>query len=735
MDTKLKNNKKVRVLITIIVLLLLTGVNLIFFPVINDRAKSETLNETDMSGEKYLVNSEMLETLYNGCYILYYEHMKRGQAASYAPRDLYLVQDSDLYSEGELEAFESYYSSREEIFESYRSEIDYYVTDGTDFAKNTDHAIEEVLQDNPSEIKLEELTELYAYCLVLHFDENGVMNVTVEQSDDIPADVLIKNMQKMEREVNLQDAMVEWGADDLETIPIKNFTVVYGILQSSENSVLVRYEGMYDSTYYNRITDNAGWLYVISVVVLFCLSLFMTSQKIWTDITDFNRKEKWYTLELACVGLTCIFAFYSVGICDNIYLFGNNNIESLKELVFKGNENQWSGFWAVAVGVLAIYTCNYLSLFLVRPLFSLGLKEYIRQYSFFYQIFPWMKGVWKKFKSEVNHIDFSAKSTKTILKIVIINFAILAVLMCMWMFGLFGLVIYSVVLFYLLRKYYDKIAKDYRILMNATSRIANGDLNTIIMEDIGVFEPFKEELWKIRTGFKKAVDEETKSQRMKSELITNVSHDLKTPLTAITTYVELLKKEDITEEERRSYIETLDKKSLRLKVLIEDLFEVSKASSNNITLNLMDVDVVNLMKQVSIEHTDKYEAMGIDLRWNVPEEKVILKLDNQKTYRIFENLFVNIQKYAMPNSRVYIDVEKLDTKVQITMKNMSAVELNVRPEELTERFVRGDASRNTEGSGLGLAIAKSFTEAQNGVFTISVDGDLFKTVLLWRTGN
>lgn len=169
-------------------------------------------------------------------------------------------------------------------------------------------------------------------------------------------------------------------------------------------------------------------------------------------------------------------------------------------------------------------------------------------------------------------------------------------------------------------------------------------------------------------------------------LITNVSHDLKTPLTAITTYVELLKKEDLTEEERKSYIETLEKKSLRLKVLIEDLFEVSKASTNNITLNLMDVDVVNLMKQVSIEHEDKFKAMGLTLRWKVPDKKVILKLDNQKTYRIFENLFVNIQKYAMPDSRVYINVEEAGDNVVIILRNMSAVELNVQGEELTERL-------------------------------------------------
>ena len=395
------------------------------------------------------------------------------------------------------------------------------------------------------------------------------------------------------------------------------------------------------------------------------------------------------------------------------------------------NVNVWSVLKTGGI-LWIVLAVAFVSVVCIYPVFSVGLKEYIRQYSFIYQIFPWIRKKWNQFTDEVNHIDFSDKTTKTILKIVVINFLVLAVLMCMWMFGIVGLVIYSLVLFYLMKKYYDRIKKDYDVLMRGLQRIAEGDLDTMITEDIGVFEPFKEQLTEIRTGFKKAVDEEVKSQRMKTELITNVSHDLKTPLTAITTYVELLKKEDITEEERKSYIETLEKKSLRLKVLIEDLFEVSKATTNNITLNLMDVDVVNLMKQVSVEHADKFEQMGLQLRWNVPEEKIILKLDNQKTYRIFENLFVNIQKYAMPNSRVYIDVEKPEGNVTITMRNMSAVELNVRGDELTERFVRGDASRNTEGSGLGLAIARSFTEAQKGSLHIAVDGDLFKVVILWK---
>ena len=169
-------------------------------------------------------------------------------------------------------------------------------------------------------------------------------------------------------------------------------------------------------------------------------------------------------------------------------------------------------------------------------------------------------------------------------------------------------------------------------------------------------------------------------------------------------------------------------------MLIEDLFEVSKANSNNIVLNKMELDVVNLIKQVSIEHVvDKMKERGLELKWNVPEEKVLLMLDNQKTYRIFENLFVNVVKYAMQGSRVYLEVRKKASLVEIILKNMSAEEIHISGDEITERFVRGDSSRNTEGSGLGLAIAKSFTEAQGGEFHVEVDGDLFKLSFCFRT--
>ena len=226
-----------------------------------------------------------------------------------------------------------------------------------------------------------------------------------------------------------------------------------------------------------------------------------------------------------------------------------------------------------------------------------------------------------------------------------------------------------------------------------------------------------------------AVDERIQSERFKAELITNVSHDLKTPLTAIITYVDLLKDPALSAEDRAKYIETLDKKSQRLKRLIEDLFEVSKAATRNVAMHYAEVDLAALLKQVQYELADKTEASGIDFRWQLPEERMPLVLDGQKTCRIFENLVVNITKYGMPGTRAYITLMPQEHGAQVVFKNISATELDFSAEEITDRFVRGDRSRNTEGSGLGLAIAKSFAELQGGTFSITVDGDLFKATV------
>ena len=375
-----------------------------------------------------------------------------------------------------------------------------------------------------------------------------------------------------------------------------------------------------------------------------------------------------------------------------------------------------------------------------------GAGTYLRQHSLCYLLVPFWKKLWRGMKKgfsigrdkvvdvyhDAEHFDVTKDAKKLILRIVLWNALILVVICSLPLGGLTIAIIYSVILYFLLRRYISKLQKKYGLLLKATNEIAQGNLNVTIEEDLGVFEPFKPQIYRIEEGFRNAVAEEVKSQRMKSELITNVSHDLKTPLTAIITYVKLLQEPGVTQEQRKEYLETLDRKALRLKALIEDLFEVSKANSRNITLDIRDVDIVSMVKQVEFEMEDKLTDAGLEVRMSLPEEKVIVPLDSQKTFRIFENLFGNIAKYALPGTRVYVNGFTAKEDVTIILKNITAQELSVSGEELTERFVRGDTSRNTEGSGLGLAIAKIFTELQSGKFRIELDRDLFKVVLTWK---
>ena len=402
-----------------------------------------------------------------------------------------------------------------------------------------------------------------------------------------------------------------------------------------------------------------------------------------------------------------------------------------------------------ALNVLAVTALFFIAWCLgvsLRAMRVQGARAYLKQHSLCYLLVPFWKKLWRGMKKgfsigrdkvvdvyhDAEHFDVTKDAKKLILRIVLWNALILVIVCSLPLGGVTIAVIYSVVLYFVLRRYVSKLQKKYGLLLKATNEIAQGNLNVTIEEDLGVFEPFKPQIYRIEEGFRNAVAEEVKSQRMKSELITNVSHDLKTPLTAIITYVKLLQEPGVTEEQRKEYLETLDRKSLRLKALIEDLFEVSKANSQNITLDIRDVDIVSMVKQVEFEMEDKLADAGLDVRMNLPEEKVIVPLDSQKTFRIFENLFGNIAKYALPGTRVYVNGFTAKDEVTIILKNIAAQELSASGEELTERFVRGDASRNTEGSGLGLAIAKSFTEIQGGKFRIELDGDLFKVVLIWK---
>ncbi|MCI9071120.1 histidine kinase dimerization/phospho-acceptor domain-containing protein [Clostridium sp.] len=295
-----------------------------------------------------------------------------------------------------------------------------------------------------------------------------------------------------------------------------------------------------------------------------------------------------------------------------------------------------------------------------------------------------------------------------------------------WPIGVLAGLILTIVYIVLLIKnlvYLDKI-------MVGAKAGAEGKLNYKIDEKgRGHLRELAHDINNIKEGLKKSVENEMKSENMKTELITNVSHDLKTPLTSIINYIDLLKRENIEPESARDYVSILDKKSQRIKVLIEDLFEASKAASGVMELNITKIDVGQLLKQALGENDERFIESKLEVKLNIPNEKIFINGDGKRLYRVFENLIFNIVKYSLTNTRVYIDMFKDNDEVTIVMKNISAYELSFDTNEITNRFKRGDDSRSTEGSGLGLAIAKSIIELHNGSFKIEVDGDLFKSII------
>jgi len=295
--------------------------------------------------------------------------------------------------------------------------------------------------------------------------------------------------------------------------------------------------------------------------------------------------------------------------------------------------------------------------------------------------------------------------------------------------ALFALFIYGMVNLLILM-YIIKRISYFKVIAEGAKKIKGGQLAWRIPEGPSlVMTEVSEDINNIAQGLGASVENELKAERMKAELITNVSHDLKTPLTSIITYVDLLKKEGLDSENAPKYLEILDIKSIRLKKLTEDLFDAAKASSGNISVKMEQLDIVSLIKQGFGELADKVEASGLEFITSFPSEKIMINADGKLLWRVVDNLLSNVFKYAMPASRVYVSVFRENSFSGIIIKNISEFPLNIPAEELMERFKRGDESRHSEGSGLGLAIARSLTELQGGNLTIDIDGDLFKATV------
>ena len=310
---------------------------------------------------------------------------------------------------------------------------------------------------------------------------------------------------------------------------------------------------------------------------------------------------------------------------------------------------------------------------------------------------------------------------------------IIANLICfaiMWSDGFPGIIL-SIILYAVVYGLISKRLKSYVKIEKAINDLYQGNTDIELEENEFVKEMknMASQINDIAGGLSNAIDEKLKSERLKTELITNVSHDIKTPLTSIINYVDLLKKEGMDGEKAKEYLDILDSKSQRLKKLTEDLVEASKASSGAIKLNMEKLNVNELIKQVSGEFEDKFKARKLEEIITFPENALYIKADSRYMYRVLENMYSNISKYAMEGTRVYTDIIEKDGRIVIQLKNVSKQKLNISVDELMQRFVRGEASRNTEGSGLGLSIARSLTELQEGNFKIYLDGDFFKVTV------
>ena len=392
----------------------------------------------------------------------------------------------------------------------------------------------------------------------------------------------------------------------------------------------------------------------------------------------------------------------------------------------------------LAISIVALNMLNYItilfafisyilayivaSIWVVTTIKRIKAREFLRSFKT-YKIIRW---IYHKFKNLRATFRNKTPETKKIFWYYIVFIAISIILASLFYTGLaiLLLIAFWIYSYFRIRKYVNKQAKIEEALKN----IYEGKTDIYVDESEleGILKRMAIYINDIAGGFSNAIKESLKSERLKTELITNVSHDIKTPLTSIINYVDLIKKEDIQNEKIKEYVDILDKKSQRLKKLTEDLVEASKASSGNIKLNLEEIRVKELINQTIGEFKDKFENKKLIIETNMPEDDVKITADNRYMYRIIENLFSNITKYAQDGTRVYIDVKKKNKNIEISIKNISKDRLNISADELMQRFVRGDKSRYTEGSGLGLSIAKSLTELQKGTFDIIIDGDLFK---------
>lgn len=489
---------------------------------------------------------------------------------------------------------------------------------------------------------------------------------------------------------------------------IKNIKFFYNVDRNSP-----AYNNIYKEI---RVIDKYDLILTSMMINCILMLIFVIFQK-YKDIMENEKLKKTFSISLEIfIILFLIFFVGGVSITDMFY----------KEDFYSFNVFFFLFLVCVVLGnfILSL-SVNYV-LLIIKSFYYDGSKNLLVKNSMLAKLFR------KSFVEIGNAQDEralnNAKRSFTIAYLIIIFLGLGYILSFMRFYRGLTLTLYFIV-FTIIYIIAIKTVNEIGRISIESSKISAGDFDYKVSKNYQIFDRIIDNFNNIGNNLDKAVEEATKSQRMKTELITNVSHDLKTPLTSIINYSDLLNKDSSNSQKAKEYSKIIYDKSLRLKTLIEDLFEVSKAYSENIQLNLEKIDFKALILQAMGEWEDKFKEKNIEFVSTLPENPLILDLDGQKISRVLDNIFSNIYKYGAEHSRVYIDLIS-DNKVKLFVKNISKYPLNISAEELMERFTRGDKSRNTEGSGLGLSIADSLINAHKGEFHIEIDGDLFKTIII-----
>ena len=653
------------------------------------------------------------------------------------------------YRDEFLESFLYHYEHR--ISEGYEDYITYNIEHECSYSSFTPNFSENILyeiKDEKGEIVYSTIDES-AGDLTINFGRSfSVLKEEYRNKEDIIKETYEEEETSVQTEIESTTALdtTVGGIYKPETVPNtskyyddKSYTVTVSYKAEPIVKDYIYYMGMF----YDFVVENESKFYTAAAVssilslVLFIILLRVAGHTKKSDDIYISKFDKFPVDILTAVygGLTFLlgfgcFALYET--MDDWWYYDSFFYEILPLLIVLCIIGVFIDFALLAILLMTMSvrfkTSTFIKSTIIYKLIILIFKFLKIIWKYFVRI---IKGLWKAYKKINKSIWKLLRKIPAVWKIVVFTAIVLLI-------DLTALAVWESVIFLISFILCSVLCVGIVVtsilfidIKNATEDIANGNVyNKINTKHLFLdLKDHAENINNISDGIQKAVAEQMKSERFKTELITNVSHDIKTPLTSIINYVDLLEKEEIGNETAKEYIDVLSRQSSRLKKLIDDLMEASKVSTGNINVNLMKFELGILLSQALGEYEERFEKNNLQVVLNKTDEMLFVMADNRHMWRVFDNVLNNIAKYAQSGTRVYVDAKRNGQFAEISFRNISKEPLNISGDELMERFVRGDSSRNTEGSGLGLSIAKSLTEVQKGNLEIQIDGDLFKVLL------